>query len=151
VSVCLTGSLDDFSIQDILQIIAIGGKTGCLSIETEATGGAIVFRRGRVVASLDDRRLPLQTEMRTMRGCSRDEVLRRRIVASLERFASSRRGDFSFRCSTHPPRVVDGRDIAEEILEGGMEVVELLLEMTSGPQPVQEGCADGTGAAVGAR
>ena len=91
-SVCLTGSLDDFSIQDILQIIAFGRKTGCLSLETEATGGSIVFRKGRVLASVDDGRAPLEAELRLLRGYDRDEVIRRRIAASLDRFARSRRG-----------------------------------------------------------
>lgn len=133
-SVCLTGSLDDFSIQDVLQIIAFGRKTGCLSIETEATGGAIVFRRGRVLASVDDRRLPLEDELRLMRDDDRQAVLRRRIAASLGRFARSRQGDFSFQASPQPPRVVDGRDISPETLDTGIDVVELLLELASGPE-----------------
>ena len=130
-SVCLTGSLDDFSIPDILQIIAFGRKTGCLSLETEATGGAIVFRKGRVLASVDDGRAPLEAELRLLHGYERDEVIRRRIAASLDRFARSRRGDFSFLVSAQPPRVIDGRDIAPETLDTGIEVVELLLELAS--------------------
>ncbi|HKZ33120.1 MAG TPA: DUF4388 domain-containing protein [Vicinamibacteria bacterium] len=130
-SVCLTGSLDDFSIQDILQIIAFGRKTGCLSLETEATGGSIVFRKGRVLASVDDGGAPLEAELRLLRGYERDEVIRRRIAASLDRFARSRRGDFSFLASAQPPRVIDGRDIAPETLDTGIEVVELLLELVS--------------------
>ena len=130
-SVCLTGSLDDFSIQDILQIIAFGRKTGCLSLETEATGGAIVFRKGRVLASVDDCRAPLEAVLHLLRGLERDQVIRRRIAASVDRFARSRRGDFSFLASTQPPRVIDGRDIAPETLDAGIEVIELLLELTS--------------------
>jgi hypothetical protein len=131
VSVCLTGSLDDFSIPDILQIIAFGRKTGCLSLETEATGGAIVVRKGRVLASVDDGCAPLEAELRLLRGYARDEVIRRRIAASLYRFARSRRGDFSFLASPQPPRVIDGRDIVPETLDAGVEVVELLLELVS--------------------
>ncbi len=130
-SVCLTGSLDDFSIQDILQIIAFGRKTGCLSLETEATGGAIVFRKGRVLASVDDGRAPLEAELRLLRGYARDEVIRRRIAASVDRFARSRQGDFSFLASEHPPRVIDGRDITPETLDTGIEVIELLLQLVS--------------------
>jgi len=88
----MTGSLDDFSIQDLLQIIAFGRKTGCLSLETEATGGSIVFRKGRVLASVDDGCIPLETELQLMRGYEREQVIRRRISASLDRFARSRQG-----------------------------------------------------------
>ena len=130
-SVCLTGSLDDFSIQDILQIIAFGRKTGCLSLETEATGGAIVFGRGRVLASVDDGCAPLEAELRLLRGYDRDEVIRRRIAASVDRFARSRQGDFSFHASAQPPRMIAGRDIASETLDTGIEVIELLLELVS--------------------
>jgi hypothetical protein len=135
----MTGSLDDFSIQDLLQIIAFGRKTGCLSLETEATGGAIVFRKGRVLASVDDGCIPLEAELQLMRGREREEIIRRRISASLDRFARSRQGDFSFLVSPQPPRVIDGRDIALETLDRGVDVLELLLELAGGdgqPAPV---------------
>jgi len=125
----MMGSLEDFSIQDLLQIIAFGRKTGCLSLETEATGGAIVFRKGRVLASVDDGRIPLETELRLMRDYEREQVIRRRIAASLDRFARSRQGDFSFLVSPQPPHVIDGRDIAQETLDHGVDVLELLLEL----------------------
>jgi hypothetical protein len=63
VSVCLKGSLDDFSIADILQVISYGGKTGYLSLETRAGGGVIVFRKGRVLASVDDGGAPLEVDV----------------------------------------------------------------------------------------
>jgi hypothetical protein len=45
---CLEGSLDELSIPDVLQIVALVRKTGWLSIDTPTGGGAIVFCRGRV-------------------------------------------------------------------------------------------------------
>jgi phage-related baseplate assembly protein len=131
VSVCLTGSLEDFSIQDILQIIAFGRKTGCLSLETEATGGSIVFQKGRVLASVDDGGAPPEADLRLLHGHERDQVIRRRIAASLDRFSRSRRGDFSFLACAQPPRVIDGRDIAPETLDTGIDVIDLLLELVS--------------------
>lgn len=128
-SVCLRGNLDDFTIQDILQIISFGRKTGHLSLEAEAAGGAIVFRRGRVLASVDDRDAPLGTELDFLGGDDREEVLRRRIAASLDRLARCQQGDWSFQASNQPPQVVDGRDIAPETLAVGIDVVELLLEL----------------------
>ncbi len=129
VSVCLKGSLDDFSIPDILQIISFGRKTGCLSLETPAAGGTVVFRRGRILASVDDGGPSRETELESVRGYQRDEVIRKRIAASLDRLARCRQGDFSFQVSAQPPQVVAGRDIALETLDTGIEVIELLLEL----------------------
>jgi len=129
VSVCLKGTLDDFSVSDILQVISFGRKTGYLSFETEAAGGAIVFQKGRVLASVDNGGNPPETELESLRGYQRDEVIRRRIAASLERLARCRRGYFIFQVSAQPPRVVAGRDIALETLDAGIEVVDLLLEL----------------------
>jgi hypothetical protein len=129
VPVCLKGTLDDFSVPDLLQVIAFGRKTGYLCFETETAGGAIVFRKGRVLASVDDGGAPLETELESLRGYQRDEVIRTRIAASLERLARCRRGYFIFQVSAQPPRVVAGRDIALETLDAGIEVVDLLLEL----------------------
>jgi len=129
VSVCLKGTLDDFSVSDILQVISFGRKTGYLSFETEAAGGAIVFQKGRVLASVDNGGNPPETELESLRGYQRDEVIRRRIAASLERLARCRRGYFIFQVSAQPPRFFAGRDIALETLDAGIEVVDLLLEL----------------------
>jgi hypothetical protein len=129
VSVCLKGTLDDFSVPDILQTISFGRKTGHLSFETEAAGGAIVFRKGLVLASVDDAGAPLETELESLSGYQRDEVIRRRIAASLERLARCRRGYFIFQVSAQPPQIIAGRDIARETLDAGIEVVDLLIEL----------------------
>ena len=86
----LNGSLEEFSIQDVLQILALGQKTGQLSLDTPAGAGAIVLRAGRVVASFDDGRSSPETSPSLSSG-PRDAVLRRRIVASLARLARRRR------------------------------------------------------------
>ena len=79
----LNGSLEEFSLQDILQILALGQKSGQLSLDTPAGVGTIVFRDGRVVAAFDDGAPPLETSLASWPGSRRPEVLRRRIVASL--------------------------------------------------------------------
>lgn len=128
-SVCLKGTLDDFSVTDILQVISFGRKTGYLAFETGGAGGAIVFRRGRVLASVDEGGGPLEAELESLRGCQRQEAIRLRIAASLERLAHCRNGVFYFQVSTQPPQVIAGRDIAHETLDAGIEVVDLLLEL----------------------
>jgi hypothetical protein len=129
VSVCLKGTLDDFSVPDILQVISFGRKTGCLCFETETAGGAIVFRKGRVVASVDDGGAPLETELESLGGYQRNEVIRRRIADSLERLSRCRRGYFIFQISDQLPQIVAGRDIGQETLETGIDVHDLLLEL----------------------
>jgi len=125
----LNGSLEEFSIQDILQVLALGQKTGQLSLDTPAGAGAIVFRAGRVVASLDDGSPSLETSLASWPEGPREAVIRRRIVASLDRLARSRQGGFHFQASTRPPERIQGRDVARETLDSGMDIIELLLEV----------------------
>ena len=125
----LNGSLQEFSIQDILQILALGQKTGHLSVDTPAAAGAIVLRAGRVIASFDGGSPSLERSLASRPECPRDTILRRRIVASVARHARAREGEFHFQVSADPPLRVQGRDIARETLQSGMDVVELLLEM----------------------
>lgn len=131
VSVCLRGTLDDFSVQDILQVISFGRKTGYLSLETDRDGGAIVFYKGRILASIDDGELPLEGELESWHGHPREDVLRRRIANSIDRLARCREGDFTFLATPQPPQVIYGRDVACEALEVGIEVIDLLLELAS--------------------
>jgi CheY-like chemotaxis protein len=124
----LNGSLEEFSIQDVLQILALGQKTGQLSLDTPAGAGAIVLRAGRVVASFDDGRSSPETSPSLSSG-PRDAVLRRRIVASLARLARRRQGEFHFQVCADPPQRIQGRDMAGETLPAGIDIVELLLEV----------------------
>jgi hypothetical protein len=134
-SVCLKGTLDDFSVSDILQTISLGRKTGYLCIEAEMAGGAVVFRKGRVLASVDDGCAPLEAELEGSSPEQRDQFIRRRIAASLARLARSRRGYFIFQASAQPPRIVVGRDIGRETLDAGIEVVDLLVELVCSLEP----------------
>ncbi len=45
----IEGSLKDVSLADISQLLAMGGKTGCLSLTDQANFGHIYFEDGRVV------------------------------------------------------------------------------------------------------
>ncbi|MCU0242956.1 MAG: DUF4388 domain-containing protein, partial [Vicinamibacteria bacterium] len=47
----LTGNLEDLPLLDILQIVSFSKKTGYLSIKTNESDGAIVFRDGFVICS----------------------------------------------------------------------------------------------------
>ncbi|MEP6763679.1 MAG: DUF4388 domain-containing protein [Gemmatimonadaceae bacterium] len=45
----IKGSLSEASLTDVLQLLALGQKTGCLSLAREGSLGAIHFDRGRIV------------------------------------------------------------------------------------------------------
>ncbi|MES2524922.1 MAG: DUF4388 domain-containing protein [Gemmatimonadota bacterium] len=45
----IRGNLSEASLADVLQLLAIGQKTGCLSLAGEGSFGAIHFDRGRIV------------------------------------------------------------------------------------------------------
>lgn len=53
----IKGSLKEASLADVLQLLALGGKTGCLSVTDRASFGYIYFDRGRITyASILNRR-----------------------------------------------------------------------------------------------
>lgn len=45
------GSLQDFSLPDLLQILALGEATGTLSLRSEGRLGQVILSRGRVIAA----------------------------------------------------------------------------------------------------
>ena len=121
----LEGSFDDFSIQNVLMIICLGRKTGWLSVDSPSGRGAIVFQNGRVLASIDD-----EEGRATAYAPQADELIRERIACWLDRVARSRRGRFNFRISEKPPLVIGGRDIGAQTLRSGVDVIELLIDIT---------------------
>jgi tetratricopeptide (TPR) repeat protein len=53
----IKGSLKEASLPDVLQLLTMGGKTGCLSVTDRQSFGYIYFREGRIIyASLLNRR-----------------------------------------------------------------------------------------------
>jgi tetratricopeptide (TPR) repeat protein len=55
--VAIKGSLKEASLPDVLQLLALGQKTGCLTIADRSNLGHIYFERGRIVdASIVNRR-----------------------------------------------------------------------------------------------
>ncbi len=53
----IKGSLREASLPDVLQLLAMGQKTGCLSVTERSNFGSVYFERGRVVyASIVNRR-----------------------------------------------------------------------------------------------
>jgi hypothetical protein len=55
--VAIEGALQDVSLADIYQLLAMGQKTGCLSITDRSNFGYVYFKKGRVIyASVLNRR-----------------------------------------------------------------------------------------------
>jgi len=53
----IKGSLKEASLPDVLQLLALGQKTGCLSIADRSNFGYIYFEKGRICyASIVNRR-----------------------------------------------------------------------------------------------
>jgi hypothetical protein len=139
---CLEGSLDELSIPDVLQIVALGRKTGWLSIDTPTAGGAIVFCRGRVFAAIEDEACHDAPGLARLAEAAREGLIRERIAASLDRFARSRSGQFSFQVSAVLPHTIGGRNVAAESLRSGLDVIDLLVDIACR----QESSANGSAA-----
>ena len=53
----IKGSLREASLADVLQLLAMGQKTGCLSVTDRGSVGAIYFEHGQIThAALANRR-----------------------------------------------------------------------------------------------
>jgi hypothetical protein len=122
--VCLNGSLADLAIQDVLQILALGKKTGQLSLQTPAGAGALVLRQGRVVASIEKGGPLLASRVTSFSGASRDALVRERITAFVHRLACCRRGEFNFKASS-----IQHEAVARGVSSPGIEVIGLLIDV----------------------
>jgi hypothetical protein len=122
--VCLNGSLADLAIQDVLQILALGKKTGHLSLETSAGAGALVFRQGRVVASIENGGPLLPSRVASFSGFEREALVRERITAFVHRLARCRRGEFRFKASS-----IQHETVARGASSPGIDVIELLIDV----------------------
>jgi hypothetical protein len=142
VLVCLNGNLDDLPIQDVLQILAIGRKTGCLFLDTPVGAGAIVLRKGQIVESIDDTHTLLASEVVSASPSEQEALTREGIIAFVHRISGCGGGEFSFEATVDSPRVIRGRDPAGNA-GNGMDVIDLLLAVasqscTGEPQGAQE-------------
>lgn len=73
----IRGNLSEASLADVLQLLALGQKTGCLSIAREGSFGAIHFADGRVVhASIVNRRDRLGDRLVRLGAVPADELAR---------------------------------------------------------------------------
>jgi len=122
VQMCLRGSLNDFSILDVLQLVSLGVKTGYLFLETPAGCGTVLFRRGRVLGSVENGVEPVA------RG---HEAIRAQTVELLRRLARPRQGRFCFESEGVAVELAPGDQETPERLRDGIDVIALLLDLSS--------------------
>jgi CheY-like chemotaxis protein len=126
--VSLSGSVEDLPLLEILQVVSFCQKTGHLTVSSPAGDAAVVFDSGRVVAGYawDVAALPPADPAP---GPARERLVRERIAATLERLVRLREGEFAFHLSQQVPVVLGGRDLAGEMLAGGINPEELMLDL----------------------
>ena len=127
-AVSLSGSVEDLPLLEILQVVSFCQKTGHLTVRAAEGDAAVVFDSGRVVAGYawDVPALPLADPAP---GPARERLVRERIAATLERLVRLREGEFAFHLSQEVPTALGGRDLAGEMLAGGINPEELMLDL----------------------
>lgn len=124
----LSGSVEDLPLLEILQVVSFCQKTGHLTVCAAAGDAAVVFDSGRVVAGYAWDVAPL-APAESAPGPARDRLVRDRIAAILERLVRLREGEFAFHLSPQVPIVLGGRDLTGEMLEGGINPEEMMLDL----------------------
>ena len=122
----LSGSVEDLPLLEILQVVSFCQKTGHLTVRAHAGEAAVVFDSGRVVAGYawDVPALPPGDP-----GPARERSVRERVAAILERLVRLRDGDFAFHLSQEVPTSLGGHDLSGEMLPGGINPEELMLDL----------------------
>lgn len=126
---CFEGSLDDFSIQDILQIVSLGKKSGYLSLDTPSCRGAIIFRRGRILACVEDGEPLVAPGRRGRRREPLNDAVRARLALFVARLSDCRLGEFRFEATEETSGSLAAGDSAASRILAGIDVVELLIEV----------------------
>ncbi len=125
----LSGSVEDLPLLELLQVVAFSQKTGYLTVETPEGDAAVVFRDGRVVSGYIWDIPPLSARAAASSPKVLQEILRRRISSTLERFIRLREGRFGFHVAANAPSHIGERDLTKETLEEGINPGELTLEL----------------------
>jgi CheY-like chemotaxis protein len=128
----LNGNLEDLPLLDILQIVAFSQKTGFLSVAAPEGEATLVFRNGRIVASVSPGDPSLEARAASAPGDRKSALIREHIEMALERLTRLREGPFSFELTSETPERVGSRDLRGETLQDGLNPQELLLELARG-------------------
>jgi CheY-like chemotaxis protein len=126
--VSLSGSVEDLPLLEILQVVSFCQKTGHLTVSSPAGAAGVVFDTGRVVSGYAWDVPPLPPD-NPPSGAQREQAVRERISAILERLVRLRDGDFAFNLTQEVPVALAGRDLSGEMLPYGINPEELMLDL----------------------
>jgi CheY-like chemotaxis protein len=127
--VSLSGSVEDLPLLEILQVVAFAQRTGYLAVKAPEGEAGVVFREGRVVAGYIWDVPPLGPDAQALPGDVRQDAIRGRITAVLQRLSRLREGEFIFNVAAEAPNHVGTRDLGEETLEDGINPEGMMLDL----------------------
>ncbi len=134
----LKGSIEDLPLLEILQVVAFCQKTGHLTVRAPAGDAGVVFREGRVVSGyIWD--TPAEPPPQEAEG--REQEIRGRITAILERLVRLREGEFAFNLTERVPTRMGDRDLTAETLADGINPEQMMLDLA---RKLDEDRRDGT-------
>lgn len=128
---CFEGSLDDFSIQDILQLVSLGRKSGYLSLDALTCRGSIIFRKGRILACIEDDEPLVAPGRRERRREPRNDAVRARLADFVVRLSGCRQGEFRFEAADEAGDAAAGPSPRSVSTLAGIDVIELLIQVAS--------------------
>jgi len=126
--VSLSGSVEDLPLLEILQVVSFCQKTGHLTVRGGKGEAAVVFDAGRVVSGYAWDVAPLPPDDPAP-GAARERVVHERVVHILEKLVRLRDGHFAFNLTPEVPQALGGRDLSGEMLPGGINPEELMLDL----------------------
>jgi CheY-like chemotaxis protein len=126
--VSLSGSVEDLPLLEILQVVSFCRKSGHLVVQSPGVEAGVVFDTGRVVAGYASDLSPLPAGVPPP-GPEREKLLRTRVTTILERLVRQRDGRFAFHLTEEVPTGVGARNLSDEMLPGGINPEELMLEL----------------------
>ena len=133
----LSGSIEDLPLLEILQVVSFCQKTGHLVVRAPEGDAGVVFQEGRVVAGYAWDLPPLATPA----GGDREAPLRARLASLLGRLVRLREGVFAFNLTEDVPTRLEGRDLAGETLDYGINPEELMLDLARRLDEERRDCA----------
>jgi hypothetical protein len=138
----LKGELEDLPIVDIVQVVALTGRSGQLRIETAGHEASIDFRDGRIVGAHTWKSAPLGSLTFPATSEAREDLIRRRTREALRHIVGLNEGRFEFRAAeeTAPSRprfeeLSDGLDAQGELLDLVRQRDESAPRAASAPAP----------------
>lgn len=123
----LQGKIEQFSLPEILQLIAMGRKSGTLGIQHDDSIVMVYFKDGKIVYGYGPRQTFHLGQLLKDRGIIKEADLEEAIRAQAENENSKRLGEILMSRS-----YIDRRDLQEVVSEQIQELLYSLLKWTSG-------------------